>query len=72
MSGVENPQAFPLNAGEFGYEPAFGMTLRDYFAGQALIGLMLKDPWGEPLLHGILAYSVADGMLRSRTEGDAA
>lgn len=38
---VENPKAFP-NTGNptWGMGPEYGMTLRDYFAGQALVGLL--------------------------------
>lgn len=49
-----------------------GMTLRDYFAGQALVGLCtdyegLPDP-GEWNYDGIArnAYTAADAMLRAR------
>ena len=46
--------AFPLQAE--GYAPDFGMTLRDWFAGQALAGL-LSDPCGatreQCLKHGV-------------------
>jgi len=42
--------AFPRSSGG-GYDPAqSGMTLRDYFAGQALAGLCPRDGWtlGHP------------------------
>ncbi len=31
----ENPPAFPAGWPEAGYEPSYGMTLRDWFAGTA-------------------------------------
>ncbi len=58
------PQAFPNH---FGY----GMTLRDYFAGQALAG-HLSHPELPTLLSldhentAQLCYSLADAMLRER------
>ena len=45
-----------------------GMTLRDYFAGQALSG-MLANPEPLDLLHNEIAdyaYEVADAMLEAR------
>lgn len=49
-----------------------GMTLRDYFAGQALIGLLARPPKssglmaGKPTTTAELAYLIADDMLKSR------
>lgn len=40
---TDNPQAFPSLVKHFGHngiQQHFGMTLRDYFAGQALIGIL--------------------------------
>lgn len=74
----ENPPAFPqfsLEAGERdGHGDPIesfttsvgGMTLRDYFAGQALAGLVLKDPYAEPERHAWYAYRAADAMLIER------
>lgn len=58
----ENPFAFPSR----GDANNAGMTLRDYFAGQALVGLASY--------HGVHAgaedaYFIADAMLRARGEG---
>lgn len=52
------------------FEDRDGMTLRDYFAGQALIRITGADPDG---VHGpdILAkccYALADAMLKAREE----
>lgn len=73
--------AFPVAANEYGgHGPAFGMSLRDYFAGQALHGLM-ANPEGpvqrssqrgwdfvncKPDEVACLAYYMADAMLRAR------
>lgn len=58
----ENPPAFPRDERYLGHN---GMTLRDYFAGQA-ITVCLKDmslgydAWAKE------AYSIADAMLQER------
>jgi hypothetical protein len=45
-----------------------GMTLRDYFAGQALAGLIAySGSW--PIGASERAYAHADAMLKIRTEG---
>ena len=51
-----------------------GMTLRDWFAGQALVGLAAQNPgaktsreaeaWVDGL--GMIAYQIADAMLKER------
>ena len=49
-----------------------GMTLRDYFAGQALAGLMASEADGGVYLadHAALrAYEFADAMLKARESG---
>ncbi|AOK00161.1 MULTISPECIES: hypothetical protein [Burkholderia] len=63
--------AFPEVPGDCnGYEGQPGMKLRDYFAAKAIAGL-LADPnvkLGEDRADkvAVLAYSVADAMLRAR------
>lgn len=47
------------------------MTLRDWFAGQAIIGVMLNDPssregWYESFAKD--SYRIADAMLAARRE----
>ena len=58
--------AFPV-AGQFGIYQE-GMSLRDYFAGQALMGMMASDAgWATPqaeVARG--AYKLADAMLAER------
>ena len=60
----DNPQAFPNT-----YDS--GMTLRDYFAGQALVAVAkdrstCKVGWQKDLAWA--AYSMADAMLRERAK----
>jgi hypothetical protein len=80
---IENPPAFPVIA-EYKIH-AIGMTLRDYFAGQALAGLTtnskhvaechLNDPDEERPPQSLIekyaeySYLVADAMLTARQKG---
>ena len=60
--GVANPRAFPSAA----IDPAFGgMTLRDWFAGQALP--LIKNASG-PDETAFFAYLLADALLAQRKE----
>lgn len=70
---AENPAAFP-NAADNGW--ARGMTLRDWFASQALIGFLtvnapteLEDP--APAL-ARASYHMADAMLAERAKATGA
>ena len=63
--------AFPIAipAGCEGYED--GMTLRDYFAGQAMLGLLSgREPDTEFAYRslGEISYCYADAMLEARGE----
>lgn len=76
MSKPENPSAFPVNAANLGgpgsYAPDPGMTLRDYFAGQAIAASNFMEMAGWSHLElAQYAYSLADAMLVARAE-DAA
>ena len=68
MSRSENPPAFPgISQGtSFGSRIPFeGMTLRDYFAGQAIASI------GENCERQVAAhkaYAIADAMLEERKE----
>lgn len=68
-----NPQAYPCldSSGDGLYMRDPGMTLRDWFAGQALSRLMLKDPWGDPCMLSNYAYNAADAMLAEKETRDA-
>jgi hypothetical protein len=65
--------AFPvptdMSAGEAFYLATSGMSLRDWFAGQALIGICAhRDTWGLPDVPTVArqAYRLADAMLEAR------
>jgi hypothetical protein len=47
-----------------------GMTLRDYFAGQALAGIMAATTVCDPEAVASRAYVVADAMLKERKNND--
>ena len=62
-----NEPAFPQFSQVFGGLELFGgMTLRDYFAGQALVGIMLASNSYDPVAVAGRAYVVADEMLEER------
>lgn len=75
----ENPQAFPMPASEHsqgGHFEENGMTLLDYFAGQALAGLLAtntdfhdeqSDGWEW---HAKASYAMARAMLNERANHD--
>jgi hypothetical protein len=60
-------RAFPLNVEDKFWQE--GMTLRDYFAGQALMGLIINDNTvnkHSPI--SARAYELADAMLAQRSK----
>lgn len=66
---MDNPQAFPhgdpTNGGDI------GMTLRDYFAGQALMGAISASSGTGPdhiKIFAEVAYILADAMLAERSK----
>lgn len=64
MTGSDPAFPAPLNYA------ASGMTLRDYFAAQALSGMHARDSYDEglatPEKRAALAYVEADAMLKAR------
>lgn len=76
MSNEKTPMAFPKSSNEA--IGSSGMTLRDYFAGQALAE-MLKAAYSDDdtpaniaRVASIWAYCAADAMLEARQKGGAA
>lgn len=73
MSSVENPPAFPRDHRHLGHN---GMTLRDWFAGQALTGLFANVKITEQARGNAdlanAAYAAADTMLVERSKAIAA
>ena len=60
----------PYHGGLYGQPPSCGLSIRDYFAGQALSGLYASgrysnEPYGW---YGFVAYSIADAMLKERAK----
>lgn len=84
MNKPENPPAFPRPIGikqpdsRTAHEEQDGMTLRDYFAGQALQGMLANPEFVKASVrqkssseetqwwHAITAYQFADAMLKER------
>jgi len=63
---IDSPLAFP--SGAYGHP---GMTLRDYFAAQALIGCIAQldvCDGRERVNAAWIAYQIADEMLKARGE----
>jgi hypothetical protein len=64
MSNINNGgPAFPFDGY---YGETYGMTLRDWFAGQALAGLTADPDMPGAARCAALAYAYADAMLRAR------
>lgn len=59
--------AFPLEGNE-SVDEERGMSLRDYFAGQALAGMLAnpKNTVSSPHVDSSYAYQYADAMLKER------
>lgn len=66
--------AFPLVKQKIGYhadvvKDSEGLSIRDYFAGQALAGLMTLRSSSSPEGYAQSAYMAADAMLKEREKG---
>lgn len=93
MSAPENPPAFPRTESRNSEGPVClqdstarivsvgGITLRDYFAGQALVGILSNATWTDALVKhngtdkdrllediGGQCYDIADAMLAERSK----
>ncbi len=51
-------------------ESASGMSLRDWFAGQALAGLVAQTRTLRPDVEANYAYKLADAMIAERAKGE--
>lgn len=59
--------AFPLQSIGPDFAPGYsGMSLRDWFAGQALVGLLAHASGEDPHKAPELACKLADAMLKAR------
>lgn len=74
MSAPENPAAFPLPETDVSHGQ-YGMSLRDWFAGQALAGLLPEYLDRNGFGHATVgqnsaahAYRIADAMLAERAK----
>jgi len=67
---TKNPTAFPLKHADDKFNP--GMTLRDYFAGQVIVGIVSNTPlWNDITTlqqSAELAYELADALLIQRQQ----
>jgi hypothetical protein len=73
MSEKDGGPAFPNVGGTEPNDlfPSYGMSLRDYFAGQALAGLLANPNTRETRTDTALAaYFIADALLKARTQGE--
>lgn len=73
----ENPPAFPVSLGDQHdqYFASRGISVRDYFAAHALVGILAGEPpvkSNEPCISAreaaVGAYRCADAMLLARTQ----
>ena len=59
--------AFPINANESADRCIYtGMTLRDYFAAKAMLGLLTSTRISKPDWIANDSYEMADAMLKAR------
>ena len=72
METNKNISAFPIfdsNRAGMDYECMEpGMTLRDYFAAKAMLGVIMHPQPASPKDIAATAYEIADAMLRARGE----
>jgi hypothetical protein len=69
--GPAFPQAgFIMDHGDTILPPVAGMPLRDWFAGQALMGICANTDWTPTDAHLVArdAYAHADAMLKEREQ----
>ena len=69
--GAAFPQVSELRENTSDISKLSGMSLRDWFAGQALIGLIPISRSSNWNLDAAEAYKISDAMLRARTGKDS-
>jgi hypothetical protein len=70
MSDIRNGVAYPTGT-EYMSWPIDGMSLRDWFAGQALAGVRAPSDYSSGPCNAAIAeraYAIADAMIRVRGE----
>lgn len=73
---VETPSAFPIPNDRYSHTP--GMTLRDWYKGQALVGILANPVSFGPIMQGdpnVIAAACctfADALLAARQKGGEA
>jgi len=67
---MKQKAAFPRPASEFSNlrscPPQDGMTLREWYAGFAMLGFIVRGAWDDD--HAIEAFKTADAMIKGREE----
>lgn len=58
--------AFPVTLDHRGCAGAYGMTLRDWFAGQAIVGILSSPEAPSDATIAGYAYNLADAMIAAR------
>ena len=72
MKNDNGGSAFPVNDSTYLSAGEFGMTLRDYFAAKAMVGMFADSDFathdaGEVILAKV-AYKMADAMIAERAK----
>lgn len=63
---VDHPAHGRVHRSAVGEEIQEGMTLRDYFAAQATVGLLVRSGETDANFFADKAYAIADAMLKKR------
>lgn len=70
---IDHPAHGLVHKAQVGYQPYDGMSLRDWFAGHALSGLLVMprsgfSPTDIPKFAAVNAYEIADAMIAERSK----
>jgi hypothetical protein len=74
MKTIKNQAAFPLKHSDDKFNP--GMTLRDYFAGQIIAGIISNNDFFDLFKSSLkqstyIAYELADELLIARQQDES-